>query len=63
MRRLSGYVVSLLLAAVLVGSAVASGCTARASGTIKGARANVDRGAEQAQAKDAQQRDGAQSGH
>ncbi len=61
MRRISGYVGSLLLAAALVASMAITGCTARASGTIKGASRTtaIDTGA--AQAANVQQPDGTQT--
>jgi hypothetical protein len=60
MRRISGSIASLLLAAALVASAATSGCSARASGEIKGARAPVDTPTQQA--SNVQQRAGAQPG-
>jgi hypothetical protein len=65
MRRISGYVSSLLLAAALIASAAITGCSARASGTIKGAKATttIDTGAAQATAQgtNVQQTNGAQT--
>lgn len=66
MRRISGYLGSLLLAAALVAPMAITGCTARASGTVKGASnrtTTIDPGA--AQATNVQQTNGAhsQAGH
>jgi len=67
MRRLTGYVVTLLLAAALVGSTAITGCTARASGTIKGARnipatINGNAAGQAANNNNAQQNQGARGG-
>ena len=58
MRRLSGYAGLLLLAAALIAPVAFTGCSARASGTIKGTKATtpVDTGIRQAST--AQQQDG-----
>lgn len=63
MRRISGYVAPLVLAAALVASAAITGCTARASGTVKGASrtTTIDTGTGQA-ANNVQQNDGAHAG-
>ena len=62
MRPIASYLSSLLLAAALVASVAGIGCTARASGTIKGTSnrtTTIDSGA--AQAANVQQNNGAQS--
>ena len=58
MRRLPGYAGLLLLAAALIAPMAFTGCSARASGTIKGTKATtpVDTGIRQAST--AQQQDG-----
>ena len=60
MRRLRGYAALLLLAAALLAPVAFTGCSARASGTIKGARATtpIDTGTDQA-SSNVQQHDGA----
>jgi hypothetical protein len=60
MRRIPGYAAVLLLAAALIGPVAITGCSARASGQIKGAKATIpsDTGTGQA-GNNAQQHDGA----
>ena len=65
MRRISCYLGSLLLAAALAASMAITGCTAHASGTVKGASrtTTIDSGAAQATAQgtNVQQTNGAQT--
>jgi hypothetical protein len=60
MRRLPGYAALLLLAAALIAPVGFTGCSAHASGTVKGARATIptDTGTGQT-ASNVQQHDGA----
>jgi hypothetical protein len=60
MRRLPGYAALLLLAGALIAPVAFTGCSARASGTIKGAKASTptDTGTGQA-GSNVQQHDGA----
>jgi hypothetical protein len=60
MRRTPGYAALLLLAAALIAPVAITGCSARASGTVKGAKATIptDTGTAQA-ASDVQQHVGA----
>jgi hypothetical protein len=60
MRRRLGYAALILLAAALIAPVAFTGCSARASGTIKGAKATtpIDTGTGQA-GSNVQQNDGA----
>jgi hypothetical protein len=59
MRRLPSYAALLLLAAALIAPVVSTGCSARASGTIKGTKATTPIDTGTRQASTAQQQDGA----
>jgi hypothetical protein len=59
MRRIPGYATALLLAAALIAPVAITSCSARASGTVRGAKATIptDTGAAQA-GNNVQQHDG-----
>ena len=59
MRRIPGYATALLLAAALIAPVGIIGCSARASGTIKGTKATMPTDTQSAQAgSNVQQHDG-----
>jgi len=58
MRRLPGYAALLVMAAALIAPVASTGCSARASGTIKGTKATTPIDTGTRQASNVQQHDG-----